>query len=185
MHKKEHVYLSHCPRASAKDGRGEQGLGKSPVMQDPSNSLGTCAALSSPPLLFSVLAAERQADAGDGCAQAGADPHVSHQHGVAVVSVRLAEQEVEGHDESSSSDPLPPSSAIEVGGGLLQQRYWVTSTLMADPVSHTRHLACPMGQLCKSLYRCCSKWPKPGIWICNLWVLPRHSLQPCVCPSSF
>lgn len=70
-------------------------------------------------------------------------------------------------------------------GGLLQQRYWVTSTLVADPVSHTRHLACPMGQLCKSPYRCCSKWPKPGIWICNLWVLPRHSLQPCVCPSPF
>lgn len=77
--------------------------------------------------------------------------------------------------------PVP----LKGGGGLLQQRYWVTSTLMADPVSHTRHLACPMGQLCKSLYRCCSKWPKPGIWICNLWVLPRHSLQPCVCPSSF
>ena len=62
------------------------------------------------------LQKDRQADAGDGCGQAGAAPRASCQHGLAEVSVGLAEQEVEERDETSSSDPLPPSSATELWG---------------------------------------------------------------------
>lgn len=35
MHKKERVHLLHCPSAPAREGRDEQGLGKSAVLQDP------------------------------------------------------------------------------------------------------------------------------------------------------